>query len=144
MFTRIFPCYISVLIEYLLFYDNILITTNLSKGVIFLHYSIAEQNFFPGWCIDVYRNVLYQLPSNLQLIWTETFAKFLKTTQPVIHKKRSETAIAIHLIYIDNLLHGVQPRFANKDSRFIGTKPRNAGQPSGLNPLTTQFKHFLL
>lgn len=110
------------------------------------HYSLPEQNLFTNKIlVDNYRNGLYQQPNlNAMMLWTLRFAKILKATQPVIHPKRTEEAIAIHLIYIDNLLHGVQQRYAKKDSLYSGTRTRNSNHPTGINPLTTSFKHFLM
>ncbi|QCR33118.1 hypothetical protein [Lysinibacillus sp. SGAir0095] len=111
-----------------------------------MHYSIPEQILFTKQeLVDLYRNGLYHQPDlDSMMSYTIEFAQFLKSTIPEINPQRSEEAIAIHLIYIDNLLHGVQQRYAQKDSKYLGTRTRKLNQPTSLNPLTARFTHFLM
>ncbi|MCM0624042.1 hypothetical protein M5J14_05830 [Lysinibacillus sp. OL1_EC] len=104
-------------------------------------YGITEQDFFAGPCIDFYRQVLYSLPNHQAMMkWTYDYAVFLKNNCPLIHKDRTIQAIYIHLVYMDNLLEGVQPKYSQKDSDFAGWKPRNGYV--GLNPITSKVPYL--
>ncbi|MFJ7919978.1 hypothetical protein ACIQ6U_09485 [Lysinibacillus fusiformis] len=110
-----------------------------------IQYSIPEQvTFFDPAIINPYRNILYALPQNLMLKWTFAYAAYLKATEPAIHRNRSIDAIAIHIIYADNLLHGSQRRIVNKDSAYSGSSTRIPSHPQGLNPLTYKYRLFLM
>lgn len=109
-----------------------------------VRYSQAENNIFISY-IPAFRNSIYSCINEEQmLIAAEQFATYIKATEPSINPNRSENAILIHFIYLDNLLAGVQPRYPQRDSGLIKTKTRSAAQITGLNPLTTKDAHYLL